>query len=157
MSAAKSRGTNILANFRAKWRLLFIYCQEGKIKPPINVYINISRNLGNNFWNLGGNVLNFWPYFNNFFAFQCTTFQHLGSDGLCSKNRVYAFGRHPWNKVIMLKLSNSAEGILLKLSSDIDHSTNQCKPMQNQCWNYAGLKWHFHPTHHRPAPINKHS
>ena len=64
----------------------------------------------------------------------------LGSAGLCSKNRVLCFRASP------VKLGYYAQnyarlGVL--------------------CSNYAGLKWHFHPTPppypHRPVSIDKHS
>ena len=59
--------------------------------------------------------------------------QGVGSVGLCSKNRVLCFRASPVKQGYHMMLK-----IMLG-------------------WSYAGLKWHFHPTPHRPVPIKKHS
>ena len=59
----------------------------------------------------------------------------LGSAGLCSKNRVLGF-----------------RASLVKQGYHVQNYARQ----EVYCSNYAGLKQHFHPTPHSPAP-KKHS
>ena len=61
---------------------------------------------------------------------------NIGSVGLCSKNRVLCFRASP------VKPGYYAQNYA------------QLEVYRS---NYAGLKWHFNPTAHRPIPIKKHS